>query len=548
MTGSGALAWLLDGWRGSGCTLVLGVPIVPTEAGRPVASLAAGAAGDYDADFAALARTLVAGGQSDAVLRLGWEFNGNWYPWRVTDARGAADFAAYWRAIVTTMRAVPGAAFRFVWDPDSAGSYAHAYSPAQAYPGSAYVDDIGIDLYDTCACSPRTPARAWSSYLERAVGARLGGVVRRLRRCARRHPRVGPRHRQRGSRRRPHLRRERGVVGGGGRRTRHGRATPIFDVPGARHDRRDGLFPKSLAAFRSAHFGTRHAARASPTPPGCAAARRLSPAPHAAPKSAAPRARERVRRRWRVSAPRPGSIERGQETVVLVRGPHRDTQALVEPPPRGAVPDENRRRQGRPRPRWRPPTGRKRTKLAADGHVSTAAPPSAAHAAPFLVEGGHPFLHGAHVVQGQAAGGLGHGVEMVRKGHGGAGLDHVGGGHQVAEPAGGHRPRLRECPHHHQPLAAGSVPAHEVEGARRGELAVGLVDHHETGRPLEDVRHHLGGLGPPRRVVGRAEKVTIGWAVSSTSSTTSRSRRKSGARQPLTTPVAVREAMWRCSA
>ena len=29
-----------------------------------------------------------------------------------------------------------------------------------------------------------------------------------------------------------------------------------YDVPGGRHDLLDGWFPKSLAAFRSAHFGT----------------------------------------------------------------------------------------------------------------------------------------------------------------------------------------------------------------------------------------------------------------------------------------------------
>ena len=31
----------------------------------------------------------------------------------------AADFAAYFRDIVTAMRSVPGAAFRFVWNPTS---------------------------------------------------------------------------------------------------------------------------------------------------------------------------------------------------------------------------------------------------------------------------------------------------------------------------------------------------------------------------------------------------------------------------------------------
>jgi len=271
MTGSGALAWLLDGWRGSGCTLALGVPMVPTDGGRPVGSLAAGAAGDYDAHYAALARTLVAGGQATAVLRLGWEFNGNWFPWRVTDARQAADFAAYWRAIVTTMRAARGQAFRFAWDPDSDGSYARAYSPAQAYPGSAYVDDIGIDLYDTCACSPHTATKAWSNHLTTPWG--LDWVASFA--AAQGKPVVIP---------------EWGLdIGSGGLGD-----DPVFvehmaswvaahdvawtsyfnyDVPGGRHDLLDGLFPKALSAFRGAHFGTAHRQRrALGTPAGAAQA------------------------------------------------------------------------------------------------------------------------------------------------------------------------------------------------------------------------------------------------------------------------------------
>ena len=46
--------------------------------------------------------------RANAILRLGWEFNGTWYPWAVTDPTDAADFAAYFRNIVTAMRLVPG--------------------------------------------------------------------------------------------------------------------------------------------------------------------------------------------------------------------------------------------------------------------------------------------------------------------------------------------------------------------------------------------------------------------------------------------------------
>jgi hypothetical protein len=143
----GSLSWMFDGWHGSGYQLVLGVPIFDNSG---TDSLALGATGLYDPYFAVLAQTLVAAGQADAILRLGQEFTGNWNSWRVTDATDAADYAAYYRQMVTAMRSVPGQAFKFIWegaDPQD-GSYSGAYTAEDAYPGDAYVDYIGNDTYD----------------------------------------------------------------------------------------------------------------------------------------------------------------------------------------------------------------------------------------------------------------------------------------------------------------------------------------------------------------------------------------------------------------
>ena len=99
--------------------------------------------GAHDAVFASLGRTLVAGGQGDAWLRLGWEFNGDGYSWAGKDP---AAFAAYYRRAVGVLRAVPGAHFRFVWNPQLS---MRAYPAEQAWPGADVVDSIGLDLYDT---------------------------------------------------------------------------------------------------------------------------------------------------------------------------------------------------------------------------------------------------------------------------------------------------------------------------------------------------------------------------------------------------------------
>ena len=82
-------------------------------------TLAAGATGAYNAHFVTLARTLMAAGESDAYLRLGWEFDGTWTAWKATTPSSEANYAAYFRQIVTAIRSVPGEHFRFVWNPDA---------------------------------------------------------------------------------------------------------------------------------------------------------------------------------------------------------------------------------------------------------------------------------------------------------------------------------------------------------------------------------------------------------------------------------------------
>jgi hypothetical protein len=153
------------GWTGSGYRLVLAVPVIPDNTGG---TLAAGATGAYNTYFTTLAQNLVQMGLSNTILRLGWEFNGNWYAWSVASATDAANFAAYWRQIVTAMRAVPGQQFQFFWNPN--GPSPTSYTPDQAYPGDAYVDYVGTDQYDNSWFTPFTPANGWANDLSQQWG------------------------------------------------------------------------------------------------------------------------------------------------------------------------------------------------------------------------------------------------------------------------------------------------------------------------------------------------------------------------------------------
>ena len=160
MDGSGGtLNFLGSEYRGTGYTLSIGVPIIPSGSGG---SVAAGATGAYNSYFVTLAQNLVAQGLGNSYLRLGWEFDGSWFNWASTNAGAEANFAAYFRQIVTAMRSVPGAQFEYVWNPDAGAFTQSGYNVAAAYPGSAYVDVIGLDAYDSSWATPQTPANAWN--------------------------------------------------------------------------------------------------------------------------------------------------------------------------------------------------------------------------------------------------------------------------------------------------------------------------------------------------------------------------------------------------
>lgn len=58
--------------------------------------------------------------------------------------------------------------FQFVWNPN--GGAASSYTPDQAYPGDAYVDYVGTDMYDNCWCTPQTPQNGWANQLTQGWG------------------------------------------------------------------------------------------------------------------------------------------------------------------------------------------------------------------------------------------------------------------------------------------------------------------------------------------------------------------------------------------
>jgi hypothetical protein len=167
------VGWWLSTWGSTKYAqrVVYTVPMLPNSGG----TLADGAAGAYNAHFRLMAQRLVAGGRGNATLRLGPEFNGNWFKWTIAVPNGGAHFAAYWRQIVTTMRSVPGANFTFDWCPNAGSSYVNGQplKAESAWPGNAYVDYVGADIYDQSWAAHRADASArWNEYLNAPNGLR----------------------------------------------------------------------------------------------------------------------------------------------------------------------------------------------------------------------------------------------------------------------------------------------------------------------------------------------------------------------------------------
>lgn len=125
-----------------------------TAAGQATAraQLQATVNGANDAAYRYCATSLVSAGFEDAVIRLGWEFDGGWMPW---SSRGNETlWAQAYRRVAGIFRSV-SAAFRFDW----CGDPGYMQGQAGAYPGDDVVDIVGLDVYDKGQFS--TPA--WNS-------------------------------------------------------------------------------------------------------------------------------------------------------------------------------------------------------------------------------------------------------------------------------------------------------------------------------------------------------------------------------------------------
>lgn len=156
--------WAVRCWEEAGRkSVVYSLPMLPPDHS---ATLADGAQGKFDDLFRRYGAELVKHGYGGSIIRIGWEFNAAWYPWAAS--KDPESWVAYWRRIVSVLRAVPGAAFKFDWCPAASKS---GFSAERAYPGDDVVDIIGLDFYNTVVDAKSfTPQQRWDTRMNMPTG------------------------------------------------------------------------------------------------------------------------------------------------------------------------------------------------------------------------------------------------------------------------------------------------------------------------------------------------------------------------------------------
>lgn len=172
-------------WANGNVPVVSWEPYLCSSSATPNDVEARAARGDYDTYLRAWAdrmKAFLSGpdgslGTADdrrVYIRLAHEMNGNWYPWgAAVGGNSAADYILMWQRVrgIFWAAGLDARTVQWIWavnHEDVGSSRAEDY-----YPGSAYVDWIGIDGYNWGA------SQSWSSW--KAPDQVFGPMVTRLR-------------------------------------------------------------------------------------------------------------------------------------------------------------------------------------------------------------------------------------------------------------------------------------------------------------------------------------------------------------------------------
>ncbi len=156
-----SISWMADQFKNQTANLTWSIPMF-ADGG----SLAQGATGAYDAHYTDAAKALLAASsdKDKIYVRVGEEFNGTWMTWSA--AGKEQEFINTYRNFVDAFRAVSDK-FVFEWNVN-VGDY--GMNPADAYPGDAYVDIVGMDFYYDVNVNNKDSLVSWNGMVNRTYG------------------------------------------------------------------------------------------------------------------------------------------------------------------------------------------------------------------------------------------------------------------------------------------------------------------------------------------------------------------------------------------
>lgn len=136
---------------GTGMTPVISLPLSSTAAGALSSDqqFQTFAAGHYDAVVQGVVQAWAQQGFKNLVIRPGWEMNIQGLTYAGDGAQSQADWVSAFKHVYTVLHqaaAANGVNVTVLWNP-SVTNYTNASATTSLYPGNAYVDAIGADIY-----------------------------------------------------------------------------------------------------------------------------------------------------------------------------------------------------------------------------------------------------------------------------------------------------------------------------------------------------------------------------------------------------------------
>jgi len=143
--------WPIDNMVGFAGQLVISQPLWPKGQGDSAAC----ACGKYDDYWKSFGSWLVEKNRADSIIRLGWEGNGDFMYWSVTDDDlRTGNWKACWRRAAQAIKSTnPRAILEWTINGHGSATYGghkpyDVYAHPNVYPGDDVVDIVGTDSYD----------------------------------------------------------------------------------------------------------------------------------------------------------------------------------------------------------------------------------------------------------------------------------------------------------------------------------------------------------------------------------------------------------------